>query len=766
MTNRDLKIIGKLTPRIDGLQRVTGQALYTEDIYLPGMLFARVLRSPLPHARIRDIDTSAAEALPGVLGILHFRNTDTMWSSGDRAGRRPLFSDRVRFVGEGVAAVAAVNREIAEEALQLIRVDYEELPFVTRAEEALKADAPKLFPEGNVKKGDPEVATAGDIDEGFRQADFIYENDFKTSYHSNAQLERRVSMARWDGDRLTVWASTQGIYSCRADIANDLKIPLNKVQVICQYMGAGFGGKILAFDFDLMAALLAKRTDRPVRLEYTRREDFVAVHGRWSTQQHLRIGVKNDGTITALHAQGASGMGAYLRAPGSGGIMVLQAYSFPNVRTEVTRVQTNTSCAANFRAPSGPHGAYAIDSAMDDIAARLKIDPVEFRLKHVVKDNWARLNTPIVSNGIERCLREGAEAIGWAEKRRLYANQTGPIRRGVGLGTGTWGSGIRGSSAVVKILPDGSVKLFVGVTDVGTGAKTTMSVIAAEALGIPVEAISVVSGDTDLAPYSTGESGSSTTIGTGAAVIEAAKSARAQLLDQAARRLKVARERLDLRDGKIVNTENSGQSWRIAEVTSANLDAITGSVTTPDGTADGIAFVPDTMITASNTLQQPAKGAKARAVFAAHFAEVEVNMETGRVRVIRYVAAHDSGTIINKLTAGSQVKGGVAQGIGMALREEMIWDQRTGVPVNNHYHGAKPLLHQETPDVEIVWVETDDPYGPYGAKALGEIPVVPVVGAIANAIYHATGLRMRETPITPDKILAAWRDNPARTTNI
>ncbi|MBI2819185.1 MAG: xanthine dehydrogenase family protein molybdopterin-binding subunit, partial [Acidobacteria bacterium] len=448
-------------------------------------------------------------------------------------------------------------------------------------------------------------------------------------------------------------------------------------------------------------------------------------------RQHYRIGVKNDGTLRVVDFKGYSDIGAYAR--GSGGISGPDAYVVPNLRTEIARVHTNTSCAANYRAPSGPQGAFAFESALDEIADRLKIDPVEMRIKNAVDTHWG--DAELSSNGLRDCLQRGAEAIGWADKRRQYASQNGSVRRGVGMAIGTWSSRIGPSSAVLKVFPDGSVKLFVGVTDIGTGAKTTMSLIAAEALGVPLEAISVVSGDTDLAPYSVGESGSRTTGFTGTAVIEAAKNVRGQLLDQAATRLKVSRESLDLRGGKIVSSASPDQSWNIRDVTGRNIDALTAAITT-----------------------SPQTSGKARSDFAAHFAEVEVSRDTGKVRVLRYVAAHDSGTIINKLTAASQIKGGVIQGIGMALREELIWDHNTGIPVNNHYHGAKVIIHPEAPEVEVIFVDAGEKEGPFGAKSVGEIPIVPVVAAIANAIYHASGARIRELPITPDKLLMAFHN--------
>ncbi|MBI2819876.1 MAG: xanthine dehydrogenase family protein molybdopterin-binding subunit, partial [Acidobacteria bacterium] len=375
----DFNIVGKETPRIDGVERVTGQSHYTEDIYLPGMLFARVLRSPVPHARVKKVDTAAAEALPGVMSILHADNDITIWNSGDGKGRRRIVADTVRFVGDSVAVVAAVDRHTAEDALQLIQVEYEELPYVLNLEDAIREGAPKIYPEGNIRDGDPSLSERGNLEEGFRQADYIYEQEFITKHHNNAQMERRVSLAQWTGDRLTVWASTQGIYNCRSDIANDLKLPLNKVRVISQYMGGGFGNKNQGYDFDLMAAVLARRTGRPVRLEFTRPEDFISVHGRWATRQHYRIGVKNDGTLRVVDFKGYSDIGAYAR--GSGGIGGRDCYVIPNLREEVIRVHTNTSCAANYRAPSGPQGAFAFESALDEIADRLKIDPVEMRIK-------------------------------------------------------------------------------------------------------------------------------------------------------------------------------------------------------------------------------------------------------------------------------------------------------------------------------------------------------------------------------------------------
>jgi xanthine dehydrogenase YagR molybdenum-binding subunit len=728
---REFQHLSKSTPRIDALERVTGQARYAEDVTLPGMLYARVLRSPHPHARVKSIDTSAAEALPGVRAIIHSGNTKNTWSGGDMQGRRKVFSEVVRFVGEPVACVAAVDRHIAEDALQLIRVEYEQLPAAFSIDDAMKPDATPIHPGGNLEQK-PMGYEIGDVEEGLKQADVRSEQTFRTKHVNNAQLERRVSLANWDGGRVTIWASTQGIYNCQKDMATDLGLPLSKVRIICEYMGGGFGNKNQAYDFDMMAALLSKQTRRPVRVEFNRHEDFIAVHGRWPTLQHYRIGAKKDGTITAMHLKGYSGMGAYLRS--SGDLASVEIYNAANVKKEVYRVYTNVSCSANYRAPAFPQAFFALESALDEIAAEIGMDPLEFRLKNL-PTTWGEKKQQFSSIALEECIRQGAAAFGWAEKRRQYANQTGDIRHGIGMGLGHFGSGLGPSSATVKIFQDGSVKVFVGVTDVGTGAKTTMGLIAAEALEIPFESVSVVSGDTDVCPYSPGESGSRTTGYTGVAVIQACEKAKQELLDQAAAQLKMKREDLAFSNGAVVAKGEPGKSWKLTEIIGKNVDAIIGEV--------------------ANT--RPAMGNVARVCFAAHFAEVEVNLATGKIRVTRYVAAHDSGIVINKLTGGSQIKGGVVQGMGMALREELIWDRRTGVPVNNYYHGVKPMLHPEVPDIEVLFVEKEDPYGPFGSKALGEVPIVPVVGAIANAVTHATGVRVRELPITPDKILMGLR---------
>jgi xanthine dehydrogenase YagR molybdenum-binding subunit len=694
-----LKSVGHSVPRIDGEKRVTGAATYTGDVRLEGMLYARVLRSPHPHARIRRIDASAARALPGVGAVITRDNCDVVWGSGDNTNRRYLFNNPVRFVGDAVAAVAAVDRHTAEEALRLIHVDYEVLPFVLDMEEALKPGAPEIHPGGNMPRNNrgqavPDVTRRGDVEAGFRAADMILEDRFTSAHHNNAQMEPRVAVAQWNGDKLTVYASTQGGSNCHTDIARDLKLPVGQVRVIYRYMGGGFGNKNQCHDFDLMAAVLAREAGAPVKLEFTRKEDFIAVHGRWPTRQSYKIGVQKDGMLTAMQLKGISGLGPYRKS--SGGIAGMEVYQCPHVEQTTTLAYTNMAVSANYRAPAYPQGVFGLEGIMDQVAYALKMDPLEFRLKNFTRK--FRDQTPYTSSGLEECLRKGAEAFGWKDRWHPPGAGAGPLKRGVGLAMGMFGATLGRSSAAVQIDSRGRYKLYVGVTDCGTGAKTTMGLIAAEELGVPLAGVEVINGDTDICPYSVGESGSRTTVQTGMAVIEAVRDLKKQLAEK--------------------------------------------------GTPQGDAI----LLGKATPTPGPIPNA-ARYSFAVHFAEIEVDVETGRARVIRFLAAHDSGRVINPLTAASQVKGGAIQGIGMALHEELLYDRRSGQPLTAGYYGARVMTHLDAPEIEVLWVETEDPYGPYGAKTLGEPTIIPTVAAVGNAVFNAIGRRVKDLPITRDKIL-------------
>jgi CO/xanthine dehydrogenase Mo-binding subunit len=701
-----LNTVGTATPRVDGLERVTGRATYSADIRLPDMLYARVLRSPHPHARVLSIDPSKAWAVAGVKAVLTHKNCDIVWSSGDRANERRLFNNPVRLVGDPVAAVAATDRHLAEEVLKLIEVKYESLDFVLTAEEALEPGAVEIYPGGNLSpvfsftnpgpgRREPITYVRGDVEKGFSDSDKVFEDHYASKHINNAQLEPRVAVAQWEGDKLTVWTPTQGISSCHRDISTSLKIPPEKVRVICQYMGGGFGNKNQCQDSDLIAAELAQAAGQPVKLELTRREDFIAVHGRWPTSQYYKVGVKNDGTLQAIELRGYSGMGPYKKS--SGDIAGIDFYGCPSIKKQVYTVFTNTAVGANFRGPPYPQGVFGLGSMMDQIAHDLKIDPVEFHLKNFTRQY--RDKTPYTSSGLEECIRQGAERFEWSKRWSPAGSGTGPIKKGIGMAIGGFGSNLGRSSAVLRLDSEGTLWVHVGVTDIGTGAKTTMAMIAAEAVGVDMKMVQVISGDTDRCPYSVGESGSRTTSHTGGAIVEAARDLKAQL---------------------VANGPPQGDAELIAEASPA-----------------------------------PRLQGVARVAFAAHFVEVEVDSELGDIRPLKYVAMHDSGRIINPLTSASQVKGGVIQGIGMALHEQLIYDENTGIPVNPGYYGARVMTHVDAPEVEVHFIETEEAHGPFGAKAVGEPPIVPVVGAMANAVFNAIGKRIKELPMTRDKIIGA-----------
>ena len=709
-----LKTVGRTTRRIDAVERVTGKAAYTRDVRLPGMLYARVLRSPHPHARVRSIDTSKAASLPGVKAVLTHDNAPVWWGAGSIAGgaqyndeikkittqRRYIFNNPVRFVGDAVAAVAAVDRHTAEEALDLIAVDYEVLPFVVDPEEALQPDAPRIWPEGNLSPNArnepvPSQSRRGNLDEGFASADQIFEDRYSTAFVHDAQMEPRACLAHWEGDKLTLYTPTGGIANCQHDTARDLGLPDDKVRIVCQYMGGNFGNKNQNQDADLIAAMLAKQAGAPVMLELSRREDWLGMHGRWHTVQYYKVGAKKDGTVTAIQLRGYSGMGGYRK--NSGAISGLELYNCPNAASTVYPVYTNRTTSGNFRGPSDPQGFFGIESMMDDVAFKLGIDPVAFAMKNMRQPGPGITFT---NYSLDECIRRGAELFDWKSRwRPVPGSDGGPVKSGAGMSFMMFRAGQGRSSAVLHVDAKGRYTLFVGVTDVGGGAKTTMGMIAAEELGVPLSRVDVVWGDTDRCPYSVGESGSRTTIMTGWAVVEAVRDLKKQIAEKGM---------------------PTGSNLHIASVN-------------PSPGTDG----------------------KVRNCFGAHFVEVDVDTQLGTVKVTKYVAVHESGRIMNPQTAKDQIRGAAQQGIGQALHEDLLYDRRSGQPLTAGYYGARHLTHLDAANIEVTFIEVDDGYGPFGAKTVGESGIILGPAAVANAISNAIGRRMKDLPITRDKILGA-----------
>ncbi|MGE3271999.1 MAG: xanthine dehydrogenase family protein molybdopterin-binding subunit [Chloroflexota bacterium] len=732
-SDADLSIVGKPLPRVEGHLKVTGRALFAYDVRLPGQLYAKVLRSPHPHARITHIDTSKAERLPGVRAVLSRASTPQISWFQDTE----LFSETVRYVGEEVAAVAADSEEVAEDALRLIEVTYEPLPFVVDPVAAMRPDAPKVHPDGNLA-GEPEKYDRGDVSAGFRQADVTIEREFETAAALHNCLEPHGCTAAWEGEQLTIWDSTQSIFDVRQEVATRLGLPEHRVRVIKQFMGGGFGSKQIAWKHTALAALLSKRSGRPVQLMLDREAENLASGNRNPTRQRVRLGAKRDGTLVAVEAEIIQAVGAYMvggeSADVDGAYQTL--YRCKNVKTSQTPVYTNTGPAVAFRAPGYVEGAFALESMMDELARTLEMDPLTLRFKNYSETDQTADRPYTSPQGLRRCYEAVAETFGWEAARRRGQVGTGSKRRGVGLAGHDWigGAGHPPGYAWVKLNADGSADVVTGTHDIGTGSRTGLLQIAAEVLSLPFEKLGLHLGDTAFGPYAPVSSGSATQATIGPAIQAAAVDARQQLFEAAAPMLEVAPHDLELRDGMVQVIGQPGRKLAMAEV---------------------LGKIQPHMIQGQGS-RGPNPSDKTIHTFGAQAVEVEVDTETGEVTILRVVAAHDCGRIVNPMMVDSQVIGAVTQGIGFALTEGRVVDNARGVVMNpNLEHYLVPTV-QDIPEITNTQVDLPDPEAnPTGAKGIGEPPLIPTAPAIANAIYDAIGVRLTQTPMSRASILAA-----------
>ncbi|MEW6333267.1 MAG: xanthine dehydrogenase family protein molybdopterin-binding subunit [Thermodesulfobacteriota bacterium] len=734
---KEMMIIGKRHPKLDGAERVSGQAIYASDVYLPGMLFGKILRSPHPHAKVVRIDAEKARALPGVLAVL--TPGDIAAFSWDKCPGRghhdmPILTDTARYVGDNIAAVAAVDEDRAQEALDLIKVEYQTLPFVLDPEEALKPSAPKVHPKGNLLGGKPVLLNRGNIEKGFQEADLIFESRYDTPMLQHVTAEPRVCVARWDRGRLTVWDSLQYTFGTQAGLAYIFKIPMSKVRVICDFMGGGFGDKIQPERYSVLASILSMKTGHPVRMELSREENFLSTHHRYPSISYLKYGARKDGTLTAIQARVIGDMGGYCHLDGAMNVIetMKAVYRCPNLKAEGYTLYTNKPEGGAMRCVGHPQGQFAQEVHMDIMAEKLGLDPVMFRLKNHARleDGDQDRKTPFSSNGMEECIRKGAEAFGWTQKRQKPGASPGPVKKGFGMAIHSCRHGAMTvpSAGMVKINSDGTVNVLVGTADIGGNQKSTMAMIASEELGIPMDAISVTAADTEVTLDTGSSAGSKQTITGGTAIKLAAADAKKQLFEIAARELKTGKENLEARGGTIYPL-GSDKGISIASVMRKAPAAITGR---------GTGSLPKGVVTYC---------------FAAHFVEVDVDTLTGKVRLVKLVAAHDLGRTINLLGAENQVEGGAIQGMGMGLTEAMIFDKDSGICVNPNLVDYKLFTMKDTPEILSLFIETMDPVGPFGAKGLGEPPYSVPAPAIANAISNALGVRFNELPINIRPIL-------------
>lgn len=735
------EIIGRPLPRVDGYERVSGTALYPSDVHLPRMLHAAILRCPYPHAVVRKVDVSAAEKMPGVCAVISGSSPDAdlSWTYSKEI-RTKIFDPRCRFEGEAVAAVAAETIYQAWDAVRAITAEYDVLPFIADEMKSLETGSPGLHPGGNTARIDGY--SRGDVSRGFGDADAVIEEVYRTECELHTPMELHGCVANWDSDRLTIWESTQGVFAIQARIAELLKLPLSKVRVIGHYMGGGFGSKLQPGKYTVIAALLAKKTARPVRLFLSREETFLDAGNRPPATMRLKAGVKKDGTLTALEFSCTATGGAY---PAGGTSLVdwliRDLYLCPNVKSETKDVYMNAGPARPFRAPGHPQGAWALEQMMDALAEKIGMDPIEFRLKNIPSFSQARDgNPPYTSTGLRECLVEGAKAFGWegARKRTAALRSGGHIRRGVGVAAGLWyaGGGNPPSTAVVKLFADGSVNLNMGASDIGTGTKTVMTMIISEELGVVPEMVQIEHADTGTTQYATPSGGSKTVPTEGPAVRAGAVHVKQQLLSLAAADLKTDPASLTLRGDDVVSVKDPTIKMKIRDV----------SVLKKRGVIVGVGY------------RGPNPEGKVINPFAAQFCEVEVNTKTGEVRIASFLAVHDSGRVMNRLTYDNQVYGGITMGIGFAMTEARVLDRsQTGKMVNRNWHDYKLPTSLDVPaEMASLPIERpDSTANTTGAKGLGEPVTIPTAAAVANAVYDALGIRIKTTPLTPLQLCAS-----------
>jgi xanthine dehydrogenase YagR molybdenum-binding subunit len=744
----ETRIIGKPIPPVDGYERVSGTAVYSLDVILPNMLYGAILRCPHGHATVKKVDVGKARKMPGVRAVLTDADPEArigwyapMRPPGPPVAGRPqvsrLFDPHCRYEGEEVAAVAAESPQQAWDAVRAIQVEYETLPSVTDMEEALKPGAPPVQESGN-RAGAPSETKRGSIEQGFAEADVVLEETYRNCCQLHSPLEVHGSVAQWDGDRLTVWDTNQGPFGIQAGIARALNIPLSKVRVITKYMGGGFGSKQEAGKYTIIAALLAQKVARPVKLFLTREAEFLCVGNRPAHVMTLKAGVKKDGTLTALQLTAMGEMGAYASGA-SVGMLAGELYKCPNVSIAETSVYINAGQARAFRAPGSPEGSWALEQMLDSLAERIGMDPVDLRLKNITTVSQTTQNKPYTSTGLSESLAQGAKAFGWKEARSRPKG-SGPLVRGVGVASGMFMTGFAPATAILKLFPDGSANLNFGAADLGTGTKTFAAMIVAEELGVPLDRIEIENADTGTTQYSSVSGGSKTAATDGVPIRLAALEIKGLLLEMAAQQLKVPVADLVFQDGAIL-AQAGAQKLAITDLTQMRMQ-------------NGVVGV---------GRQRPITTEKIVRGFATEFAEVEVNTRTGEMRVLRMLAADDAGRVLSLLTYRNQVWGGMLQGLGLAMTERRVMDSDSGKMVNANFHDYKIPTAKDVPEMTCLPIDMhDNECNINGVKGIGEPCHVPAAAAIANAFYNATGVRATAAPITAAQILTLLAERKAK----
>ncbi len=750
----EYRVVGKRPVRPDGVDKVTGNAQYGADIDLNGLIHGKVLRSPHAHARIKSIDTSRAESYPGVKAVVTARDLPFASLSRDDLGGdylrlkfasdHVLASDKVLFKGHPVAAVAAANPHVAQEAIELISVEYEELTPVLDVKEAMEEGSPLLHEElhtsflGESSELPSNIAShlryeKGDVDQGFAEADVVVEREFRTAPVHQGYIEPHNGTAVWNIDgQLNVWTSTQGAFAVRAAVADVLRHPISKVKVTPMEIGGGFGGKIPAY-LDPVAALLSKKSGAPVKLVMDRSEVFEASGPAPASWMKIKIGAANNGKLTACQAEVAFDAGAYPGSPVMQGITcAFGCYDAPNGRLDGYDVVVNKPKTAAYRAPGSPQAAFGVESIIDEIARRIDMDPIEFRLLNAAREGTRRIEGPAARRiGLVECL----EAV---RSHDHYKSAIGDGNRGRGVACGYWMNRSFQSSCSMTVNFDGTVSLIMGSVDIG-GTRASIAQQTAEALGIAYEDVKATVVDTDSIGYTFVTGGSRTSFATGWAAIEAAEEVKQQLIAKAAIIWDTPATDVEYADAVIQHKSDPELRMTFKEL-AKQLAATGGSVT------------------GASNLEPTGEGNG----YAVHLVDLEVDPATGKVDVVRYTAVQDAGKAVHPSYVEGQIQGGVAQGIGWALNEEYFFDDR-GRMMNSSFLDYRMPTSLDLPMIDTVIVEVANPGHPYGVRGVGEVPIVPPMAAIANGIRQATGIRMDSLPMTPGKLLEAmWEQGPTR----
>ena len=737
-------VLRKSYPRVDAADKVTGRSQYASDVYLTGMLYCKVLKSARSHARILNIDTSKAKQHPGVRAIITGADfPDTMYGSGALKDRRVLALNEVFYIGEPIAAVAAVDEITAQEAVELIDVEYADLPRVVDPMEAVGPGSPMVHEDMEKFEGfsfamGGNVCTLldsdrGDVDQAFQESNHVFEDTFLSQAVNQGFLEPMACVADVDpSGRINLWASTQGPYQIRAQLADVLDLPVSRFRVIPMELGGGFGAK-LRLCIEAFPVMLSLKTNKPVKMIATREEVFTLCGPRLPTNIYLKTGVMKDGTIVARESVSIFDMGAYLGAgPASGVSHAVGAYLIPNFRLRSYAVYTNKIWTGSYRASGVADMTFAVESHTDIVARKIGMDPLEFRLKNALTEGDTTVQgVPLPRNGLKETLQAVGERLGSLQAK---GDDTGNVATGKGIALCEWRSGSGPSTASVSLNEDGTVSVLTGSVDI-SGSDTALAQIAAQALGLQMEQVIIAKRDTDLAPYTQPSGGSRITYSQGKAVQMAADDARNKLLALAAERLQLSPDALECAGGRVYVQDNPDQEYTLAQLARMSLTSRGGPIMGA-GSLSSMPYAP---------------------VFNTQGVEVKVDRETGQVRVTLLVQAQDVGTPINPMAVEGQIEGGAVQGIGRALTENVMIDSQDGHLLNPSFTTYLMPLAADMPPIENILIEVPTEDGPFGARAVAEPPGFGPPAAIANAVYDAIGVRIKELPITPEKVLAALR---------